>query len=1457
MAKKIQGGTVEYKATSKGLDKVEKDAKKAGKGLDKAGTSAHSADRRLKGAAQASSNTTKNFSKMAQGITGGLVPAYATLAANLFALDAVFRFLKSSADFRVLKEGQLAFAAATGVAYESLARDIQLATRNMINFKDAAQAGAIGRAAGLSATQLNQLSEAAFTVSIALGRDVTDSFNRLVRGVTKAEPELLDELGIVLRLEEATTKYAAALGLNKNQLSIYQKSQAVVNEVLGQAERKFGKINAIMEPNANSISQLGVAFEESIDKIRMFIAPFVEGVASIMAKDIQLVTLAVIGFGSAIIKSVIPSTEMLIQRQEEMAAQHIARQEQMKRNYEDLAIKKKMLANTPMEQISATTFAKDQGFLDQIGGKGGEKLRSGGTLTGRELGGLKSVFARNASYVADMTEDTKKMWGGMIDNMIENGGELDDEWSLKMQKMKLDGESFFMPMQQGWDNMVHSFDKGMASVMTWVSRIMGAVAIISIAWMVGKAVWNWLNADHLDKVAKYTERLNELSEAANRVNAEMSKMNEVLEAGLLYGAEKDIFIGEMLASSSMLEGIKNLENLRHQSHLAEEEFLNLELATINTMRELEKADSRFKKFREQLELGRPMAEWIEGFKALRLEILDVMTAQKQLIETTSELIKAQNRLVQSLPKLPYQDIIELLEKQVEAYTTLIDAGKQYEGHLLRVALQIELFKEFQDIMLQMNQYQRNLDFMGAAGFLRGDSRGTRALKVEQARQKVVEEIHKFNDGILGYMTAQVDADSVRASAIERQLEAQGLQIEQARRLYELEKLRQNQMFMTYNTLVGQFEDGLKAAISGSIRGDDSGWEKIGDAMAKTISDAMANYLVEQWMSDIGLGALSPETETDRIMAGADYHAALITQAIRDGAFIHADQILGSGTKIADSFNSVGKQLNTAMNSMGQNLTTIVNAMMGAEVGELTEKNKILNEELVQLGKDLKQAKIVTGPESIANEISRYKNLEKSGNLLELINTPGFKRAESMIGREYFSDGSLYNSDSYYPYWKRNLMATLGEDDYGGAYSGVASNYGKIPVGKTFTRGNYGSSDWERYRHYTHPDFQHLNEGERPDWARMGVAGTHNMPIRGMAHTPIQGGQEAVEEAQRKALDDVEWFQEGKGKKWIDNFGDWLESQIGTSGELVSEIQGKIDTITAEIGSNTEKIKALGGTEWDGSDWAGDTSDKDERTKEMLKLAFIEAMEVSNWDGAGIGYGAAGVADASSTSDPTKILNPDGSVNQAFIDNFNGTWEELLQAFKDAKDDVDDDDDDKSDGFSNFKKGVSTFGTVVGAYGVLAGEEEKTAKLMAKVAKLQMAIVIAEQVKLGLEASMAASSNPIFAFFKAFFGFGRYGGVFSPTGKSFATGGIAQGPTSGYGAVLHGTEAVVPLGNDRSIPVKMQGGGQQINTTINVSADGAVDTTSDEEQGRALGQAIQVAVLEEISKQQRPGGVLAG
>ena len=94
---------------------------------------ARTVDRNLKGASQQSANTTKNFSKMAQGISGGLVPAYAILASTVFAVSAVFRFLKDAGDLRVLQEGQKTYAAATGIAMQSLVKDIREAAEGMLD----------------------------------------------------------------------------------------------------------------------------------------------------------------------------------------------------------------------------------------------------------------------------------------------------------------------------------------------------------------------------------------------------------------------------------------------------------------------------------------------------------------------------------------------------------------------------------------------------------------------------------------------------------------------------------------------------------------------------------------------------------------------------------------------------------------------------------------------------------------------------------------------------------------------------------------------------------------------------------------------------------------------------------------------------------------------------------------------------------------------------------------------------------------------------------------------------------------------------------------------------------------------------------------------------------------------------------------------------------------------------
>jgi hypothetical protein len=107
-----------------------------------------------------------------------------------------------------------------------------------------------------------------------------------------------------------------------------------------------------------------------------------------------------------------------------------------------------------------------------------------------------------------------------------------------------------------------------------------------------------------------------------------------------------------------------------------------------------------------------------------------------------------------------------------------------------------------------------------------------------------------------------------------------------------------------------------------------------------------------------------------------------------------------------------------------------------------------------------------------------------------------------------------------------------------------------------------------------------------------------------------------------------------------------------------------------------------------------------------------------------------------------------------------------------------------------------------------------------------------------------------------FGGGGVAGLFSPSLPTlgFATGGISRGPTSGYPATLHGTEAVVPLPNGRAIPVEMTGGGTSVVVNVNM-ATGEMDVSSGERDGELLGKALSEAVQAELIRQKRPGGIL--
>jgi len=89
---------------------------------------------------------------------------------------------------------------------------------------------------------------------------------------------------------------------------------------------------------------------------------------------------------------------------------------------------------------------------------------------------------------------------------------------------------------------------------------------------------------------------------------------------------------------------------------------------------------------------------------------------------------------------------------------------------------------------------------------------------------------------------------------------------------------------------------------------------------------------------------------------------------------------------------------------------------------------------------------------------------------------------------------------------------------------------------------------------------------------------------------------------------------------------------------------------------------------------------------------------------------------------------------------------------------------------------------------------------------------------------------------------------------YSQGGIATEPTYLVGEGKH-NEAVVPLPNGRSIPVDMKGGSGTNNVSINVNVDGSSSNVADGEKGKQLGKMMEVAVMEVIQREKRPGGVL--
>lgn len=251
--------------TSQGADNTIKDTDNIGRAQTRLGNS--------------SAGNSRQFAAQSKGL-GGLVAAYAGAAATTFALQAAFDALSRAASSENIVKGTSALASQIGQSGPGILKAVQDITQGQLTLADAAENANLALSAGFNTTQIESLTKVAANASQALGRDLSDSYTRLVKGAAKLEPELLDELGIFTRIDPAVNAYAKSMNISAASLTTFERRQAFANAVIEEGARKFSAID-VSAPSAQkslnrleaSISTLSTSFLQLVSN---GLKPFVD-----------------------------------------------------------------------------------------------------------------------------------------------------------------------------------------------------------------------------------------------------------------------------------------------------------------------------------------------------------------------------------------------------------------------------------------------------------------------------------------------------------------------------------------------------------------------------------------------------------------------------------------------------------------------------------------------------------------------------------------------------------------------------------------------------------------------------------------------------------------------------------------------------------------------------------------------------------------------------------------------------------------------------------------------------------------------------------------------------------------------------------------------------------------------------------------------------------------------------
>jgi len=116
---------------------------------------------------------------------------------------------------------------------------------------------------GIDPSKLGRLMEISRAAARAMGQDVSFMFESIATGIGRQSRLILDNLGIIVKMESAYENYARKLNKTAKELSEAEKRQAFLNEVLEKGQNIIKRVDMSATNQLEAMQKLSASFEDA------------------------------------------------------------------------------------------------------------------------------------------------------------------------------------------------------------------------------------------------------------------------------------------------------------------------------------------------------------------------------------------------------------------------------------------------------------------------------------------------------------------------------------------------------------------------------------------------------------------------------------------------------------------------------------------------------------------------------------------------------------------------------------------------------------------------------------------------------------------------------------------------------------------------------------------------------------------------------------------------------------------------------------------------------------------------------------------------------------------------------------------------------------------------------------------------------------------------------------------